>query len=368
MAKQSLLLALHKANDAVLASFDGWLLPSTFGDPASEYRSVRSGVGLLDLSNRAVLQISGPDRLSYLQGMLSNDLRPLVDGQGLYAAFLTQQGKVLGDCRVLCTENAFILDLWEPIKDKIIQHLNRYLVADEVEISDRLDGRGIFSLQGPRSGTLLATVVGGERLPEDPMSHSMTSIEGVAARIIRQSHTGEDGFDVIVSSSEMEKVARSIAAAGDEYSVQWVGEEAAEVLRIEAGIPRYNLDFTEEHLILETGLEHAVSYQKGCYLGQEVVERIRSRGHVNKRLSGLILDGEKPAAFGSRIVSDERDVGSTTSSVYSPALERAIALGYIHRDHRAAGTRLTLRHHGAVIGATVTELPFVKASVRTGTL
>ena len=99
-------------------------------------------MGLLDLSNRAVLQISGPDRLSYLQGMLSNDLRPLVDGQGLYAAFLTQQGKVLGDCRVLCTDNAFILDLWEPIKDKIIQHLNRYLVADEVEISDGSDQWG----------------------------------------------------------------------------------------------------------------------------------------------------------------------------------------------------------------------------------
>ena len=184
-------------------------------------------------------------------------------------------------------------------------------------------------------------------------------------RLVRQSHTGEDGFDVIVPTSKVEKVARAIAAAGKDYSVQWVGEDAAEVLRIEAGIPRYNLDFTEEHLILETGLEHAVSYQKGCYLGQEVVERIRSRGHVNKRLSGLVLDGEKPAPFGSRIVSDEKDVGSTTSSVYSPAVERAIAFGYIHRDHRAAGTRLTLRHQDAATGATVTELPFVKTSVKT---
>src|SRR3954462_14130265 len=111
MERQSLLLTLHKANNAVLAHFDGWLLPSMFDDPASEYQSVRSGVGLLDLSNRAVLEISGPDRLNYLQGLLSNDLRALVNGAGLYTALLTQQGKVLGDCRVLCTEDTFILDL-----------------------------------------------------------------------------------------------------------------------------------------------------------------------------------------------------------------------------------------------------------------
>lgn len=358
MSKLSPLISVHQSNGATLADYEGWRLPRRFGDPAEEYASVRRAVGLLDFSNRAVLEFTGVDRLSYLQGLISNDLRPLTSGSGNYAAFLSQQGKVLGDCRVLATDDRFIVDLWEPLKPKILDHLHRFLVADEVEISDLSDRNAILSIQGPNSETLLEQFVPKDQQPQKILAHTLAQISGVEIRICRYSHTGEDGFDLIIPVAEIESIARHLTEAASTYSARWFGAEAYEMLRIEAGIPRYGIDITEDNLILETGLTHAVSFNKGCYLGQEVVERIRSRGHVNKILTGLVTHGERPPLMGSKISVANRDVGTITSSVYSPALKSPIALGYVHRDHRSPGTELVIRHDQEVLNATVAELPF----------
>ena len=359
MSKQSSLVSVHHANGAILAEYDGWSLPRHFGNPHEEYLSVCRAVGLLDFSNRAVFEVTGADRLSYLQGLISNDLRVASSGEGIYAAFLSQQGKVLGDCRVLITDDSFIVDLWEPLKQKILDHLNRYLVADEVEIADLSDRCTILSIQGPKSETLLEKFVSRDQQPQKTLHHSVVQISGVEMRICRHSHTGEDGFDLMIPLANIEKMARQLTEAGSAYSARWIGREAYETLRIEAGIPRYGVDITDENLILETGLTRAVSFNKGCYLGQEVVERIRSRGHVNKNFTGLVIDGKKPAPAGSKMLSAEKEIGTVTSSVYSPALDSPIALGYVHRDHRSRGTELLIRYDAELfVNATVTELPF----------
>jgi glycine cleavage system T protein len=359
MPKQSPLLRVHQANGAIQTEYDDWSLPRHFGDPHEEYQSVRRAVGLLDFSNRAVLEFTGADRLSYLQGLISNDLRVAPSGEGIYAAFLNQQGKVLGDCRVLAKDDRFIVDFWEPLKPKILDHLHRYLVADEVEIADLSDYYAILSIQGPESETLLEKFVPKDLRPPKTLHHSVAHIGGVEIRICRYSHTGEDGFDLMIPLADIENMARQLTEAASAYSGGWVGEEAHEMLRIEAGIPRYGVDITEENLILETGLTHAVSFNKGCYLGQEVVERIRSRGHVNKALTGLLVHGEKPPVAGCKILSAEKEIGRITSSTHSPALKSAVALGYVHRDHRSQGTQVLLRYNDEVlVNATVTELPF----------
>ena len=179
-------------------------------------------------------------------------------------------------------------------------------------------------------------------------------------RICRSGHTGEDGFDLMIPLADIENMAQQLTEAASTYSARWVGTEAYEILRIEAGIPRYGVDITEDNLILETGLTHAVSFNKGCYLGQEVVERIRSRGHVNKNLTGLLIDGEKPPPAGSKILSAEKEIGTITSSVYSPSSRAPRSrLGYVHRDHRSRGTQLLVRYDAELlVNATVTELPF----------
>lgn len=364
MAKQSPLSTFHKANGAEFVERDGWLLPAHFGNSAAEYGAVRSTVGLMDLSYRGLLQLTGPDRLSYLQGMLSNDLRALKPFAGQYATLLTQQGKVIADVRVLCAMNSFYLDFLENLKEKIIAHLNRYLVADEVEIADRSTEYATLSIQGPESEALLRKLVGQAELPEHPLQHAMITLDGTAICTVFASHTGETGIDLIAPFANLPAIAQRLSEAGQQFSAVWVGEEAQNILRIEAGIPRYGVDFTEDNLLLEVGLDHAVSFSKGCYLGQEVIERIRSRGHVNKKLVGLILESQESANPGDAIVHADKSVGNVTSSVHSPALGRPIALGYVHRDYWNPGTRLIIKRNAIELDARLTNLPFIP--VRSG--
>lgn len=362
MAKQSLLTGTHQFDGAAYVEREGWLLPAHFGDPAVEYRAARSAAGLMDFSHRALLQFTGPDRMSFLQGMLSNDLSGLKPFEGVYATILTQQGKVIADVRVLCAMNSFYLDFWEPLKDKILAHLNRYLIADEVEIADRSSEYGFLSIEGPKAEILLRRVIPeNSSLPLRPRHHAMVDVDGAAVCIVKDSHTGETGYDLIIPVAALADIAAKLSEAGKQIGAAWVGEEAHNVLRVEAGIPRYGADFTEDNLLLEVGLDDAVSFTKGCYLGQEVVERIRSRGHVNKRLCGLLIDGATAAEAGSIIEAAGKPVGTVTSSVVSPRLGQPIALAYLYKDFWTPGCEVSVRGSQSVSRATVTPLPFLRS-------
>ncbi|MGH7794469.1 MAG: aminomethyltransferase family protein [Candidatus Binatia bacterium] len=361
MAKQSPLNDLHRSKGAAFVERDEWLLPAHFGDLAAEYQAVRSAAGLIDLCHRGLLQFTGPDRVSFLQGMLSNDLRALNPFDGQYAAILTQQGKVIADVRALCAMNSIYLDFWENLKDKILDHLNRFLIADEVEIADRSQEYAIISVQGPQAQALLEDVVApGAELPTRPKQHAMADIEGAAVCVVYDSRTGEAGYDLIAPMASIEKIADKLAHVGKQFSAVWVGEDAQNILRIEAGIPRYGVDFTEDNLLLEVGIDHAFSFTKGCYLGQEVVERIRSRGHVNRKLCGLLIDGEHAADRGDLIEVESKEAGRITSSVISPQLRRPIALGYVGRDFWAPGRAVSIGPSRR--RATVAPLPFLPSS------
>jgi folate-binding protein YgfZ len=362
MAKRTSLADFHKDNGAIFFERDGWLLPTHFGNPAVEYTAVRSTCGFIDLSHRGLLQFSGPDRLSFLQGMLSNDLKLLKPFEGQSATLLTQQGKVIADVRVLCSLNSFYLDFWENRKSPVIEHLNRYLVADEVEIADRSEEYATLSVQGPQSKALLQKLFRTNELPAKLLHHAMVELDGIAICIVHASHTGEPGFDLIAPKGDLKNLAARLTESGKPIAAAWVGEDAHNVLRVEAGIPRYGVDFSDDNLLLEVGIENSYSYTKGCYLGQEVVERIRSRGHVNKKLTGLLLEGLDPANSGDAVQADGKDVGRITSSVSSPRLKRSIALAYLNKEYWTPGTALSIVRNGATTSAVVTGLPFVSSS------
>jgi folate-binding protein YgfZ len=183
----------------------------------------------------------------------------------------------------------------------------------------------------------------------------MVQYDGAPICVVRADHTGQNGFDLIAQNQLLLPFAQRLEQLG----ASWVGARAQNILRVEAGTPRYGVDFNEENLLLEVGLDNSYSYTKGCYLGQEVVERIRSRGHVNRKLCGLVLDGNTPAGPGDAITVAGNEVGKITSSVASIALNRPIALGYIHKDFWSPGTALSIRREDGAIMATVTALPFV---------
>ncbi|HXG50716.1 MAG TPA: glycine cleavage T C-terminal barrel domain-containing protein [candidate division Zixibacteria bacterium] len=356
MPKELPLAQFHRANGAEFFERDGWSLPRHFGNPEVEYRSARFRVALKDSSDRALLEFRGPDRFSFLQGMVSNDLRGLEAGHGIYAAFLNQQGKVLGDARILVLEDSFIVDLWEPLKEKIQNHLARYLVADEVEIIDATASWAALSLLGPESAAVLRRLAQVAELPAVPLAHSAVRLRDAGVRLLRRSEREMDGYDILTAREDLLRLARLLTEEVRALSSSpWIGEEAAEILRLEAGIPRYGADFGDDTLLLETGLERAVSFTKGCYLGQEVVERVRSRGHVNRKLVGLRL--EESCLPGDKLFAGGKEVGAVTSCAFSPALGKNLALGYVQRDYWSAGTSLKAARGPRLVGAIVTELP-----------
>ncbi|MBI2987716.1 MAG: aminomethyl transferase family protein [Deltaproteobacteria bacterium] len=362
MPNQSPLKERHQADGAAFAEEDGWILPLHFGDPLREYHAVRSQVGLLDLCHCGLLRFTGPDRVPYLQGMVSNDVKKLVPGEGTYAAVLDIQGKILADIRIFCTDDSLFLDLRDSLKESILRHLNRYLIADDVEITDLTGQYGMLSLQGPKTRFLLKEIFPHSELPAKELAHAALRLGDAEIRIARCTHTGEEGYDLVMAVRDVLPAVSRIQEKGKQFSPAWIGTQAQEILRVEAGIPRYGIDMSDDTLLLETGLDKAVSFQKGCYLGQEVVERVRSRGHVNKKLAGMVLEGDAPAEHGSAIRADEKEIGRVTSSIFSPARNRPLALGYVHRDYLQPGTRVAIVSNSKTIPALVSALPFYPPS------
>jgi glycine cleavage system T protein len=360
MAKSTPLIEMHRARGAELREHDGWLLPASFRTPLDEYQTVRAAVGLLDMCDYAAVELTGPDCVSYLQGMITNDVKSLCPGAGMYAAVVDVNGKILADLRVLCVEDTtFVLLTRETLKDKVLAQLNKYLVADDVEVIDHAGRYGIISLQGPHALLLLTAVAPHQDPPVHMVHHRLLRIAGHDARAVRSTHTGEEGFDLLIESGDLESVARELERAGAALACAWTGLDALEILRVEAGLPRYGVDMDEDNLLLETGLDKAVSFNKGCYIGQEVIERVRSRGHVNRKLAGIILKGPSAASRGDKIRSEGKEIGRVTSSVFSPRLNHPIALGYVHRGYLQTGTGVSIERDGAEIAGTVTDLPFV---------
>jgi glycine cleavage system T protein len=353
--------AWHTTHGARWTDDRGVELPESFTDVAEEYRAVRTCVGLIDASFRTQVRMSGEDRVGFLQGMLSNDVKSLKPGGGCAAALLTEQGRIVADLRVYALETEFLLDVDVRIKDSMINALSRFIIADDVELEDLSATQTTLALQGPLAARALATVAVMTPLAKE-FDHQEAMIAGVSVRVVRVSETGEEGYEILAPREQAELVWQALWQAGASLGLRPIGHAALNSLRIEAGIPWYGVDMDEGRIVLEVGLEHAISFKKGCYLGQEVVERASARGHVNRKLSGLIVqlgDSSDPLPTqNDKLFHGEQEVGWITSVAWSPRLGCAIALGYVRREHLAAGTQLRIDRQGKPMIAEVTTLPF----------
>lgn len=349
----------HRAQGAVLLNDRGIELPERFSNVLEEYQAARETAGLLDLSFRVQIRMSGEDRVTFLQGMVSNDVRALRPGEGCAAAFLTEQGRIVADLRVYTLETCLLLDVDARIKDKTIEMLSRFIIADDVEMEDLSETQTTLALQGPLSSQVLEAA-GVPVALSKPFQHCEATPAGVSVRIIRVSDTGEDGYELLVPSAQAQSVWQALLQAGTPVGLRPVGLAALNALRIEAGIPWYGLDMDEGRLVLEVGFEHAISFKKGCYLGQEVVERATARGHVNRKLSGLSVQGDLLPAHGDKLFHDSQEAGWITSATVSPRLGQPIALGYVRREYLTPGTQLRIDRQGTPVIAEVTALPFLR--------
>lgn len=347
----------HTARGAPLIDDRGVEAPERFTDPVEEYYAVREKAGLIDLCFRSQIRMTGEDRVSFLQGMVSNDVKALKPGNGRLATLLTEQGRIVADLRIYALESCFLLDVDARIKDKVIETLARFIIADDVELEDLSEGQAAIALQGPLSSHILAS--GGVDVSlVSEFQHGETTLGGVSVLLIRVSDTGEEGYEILAPYAQVETVWRTLLEIGEPAGLQPVGLTALNSLRIEAGIPWYGIDMDEGRIVLEVGLEQAISFKKGCYLGQEVVERVTARGHVNRKLSGLIVQDKDGPAQGDKIFHDGQEVGWVTSVAYSPRFGKSIALGYLRREHCVQGTQLRIDRQGTPMIAEVTTLPF----------
>ncbi|MDX2033334.1 MAG: glycine cleavage T C-terminal barrel domain-containing protein [Blastocatellia bacterium] len=325
------------------------------------YEAIRRSAGIIDFSTAGKLRVSGRNAVQFLNGLVSNDVKTLAAGQGVLAAFPTLQGKLAALARIYNTGEALLMELDAVNREKIFKNLSRFVPAGEFFLEDESDRFALLSVQGPRAAELLGAVAGVALAEAAPYAITAATIAEVPVRIARHSRCGEAGFDLFVPAEERDKALAALLAAGEPMGAREAGPEAFEVARIEAGAPREGVDAGEEYIILESELEAAVSYTKGCYLGQEVIARIHWRGQPARRLRGLLIEGAEPPAAGTELwAADGKKVGVVTSSVRSLALDRPIALGYVHRYHLTVGTEFTLKRGEVECGrARLIDLPFI---------
>jgi len=343
------------AAGAALGAFNGVTVPLRFGGREREWRAVRESSGVIVPAHRASIVARGDDRISFLQGMLSNDVKALPVGAGLHAAFLTQTGKVVSDLRVFVDETVVLLDLlaWRAAPFK--EALERFIVADDVELETSATMTPLIGVEGPQAAQVIGRLVGEPPPRAERLALHRAHFQGDPLFVLSASENDHTGYLLCGSAALAAPLFAAACAAG----AVPVGLEALNVLRVEAGIPWSGIDMDEDVLLMETGLERAVSFTKGCYLGQEVVERIAARGHVNRKLCGLLVEGGTVPPRGSLVSDGEREVGHITSGVRSVALDRVIALGYVHRNRLEPGNRLKIQAGDELVAATVTTLPFV---------
>jgi len=361
--RRSPLDEMHRNLGAMLAERDGWIIPVSYGDSSSEYAAVRDGAaGLIDLSSRARIEVSGAEAVQFLNGLVTNDVKSLEEGAWISAAFPNVQGRLLANTRVLRRGDKFLFDTEAATHERVLKTLERFTLAGDFHVADTTAQTALLSVQGARAGEIVGAILGDEAARVEHARLAVVTWRDSRITVIHATHTAEDGFDLFTDATAAPELWEALTSAG----ARPVGFEALETLRIEAGLPRYGVDMSDTNVVLEAALDDAVSYTKGCYIGQEIIARIHWRGHVAKRLAGLSFDNADDKAappHDSKIRAiDSKEIGRVTSSTFSPRLKRVVALGYVRYDYLAPGTEVRVVTEGGERTAHVAEVPMVRGS------
>jgi folate-binding protein YgfZ len=343
------LLDEHKIAGAILASFHGCNLPDIFTAFADEYRAAREAVGIFDTNWHTIVELSGPDRVRYLNAIVSNDVKTLGEGRGTPALLLKPQGHILAELEIYALQEKLLVLSHASVRERTVATLDKFIIMDDVTLSDVTDQFGSFAIEGPRAGTVIAEACG---LALDGFSeHAIAEmqIDGVACHLIRHSHFGFPGAEIIAPREHLGLLWKNLRASVVAQHGAAIGMRALNSLRLEAGIPWFPDDFNDTVIPHEAALEAThISFSKGCYTGQEIVERVRSRGQVNRQRVQLKFSTTEPPAPLTRLYAQHtedktaelKEVGIITSSAFSPAANAAIGMAYVRREHNSLASIL----------------------------
>lgn len=298
--------------------------------PLSGYQALREGAAWLDLSVRGKIRATGADRARLLHAMTTQQVEQMKPGGGAYAFFLNAQGRILGDVNLFCFEDHFLLDTEPETRQKLFEHLERYIIADDVTLEDVTEEMTTIAVEGPQAAAVLEKL--GAPVPEAPYATRAWG-DRVVARV---SSTGLEGFFVFLPASGRPDLLGQLADVPEATAAD------ARLVRIEQGHPRYGEEITERYLVQETGQTHAVNFNKGCYLGQEIVERVRTRAQIHRVLRRLEIDALEPPPAGAKLTSGGAAAAEIASAAFSPALAKVVALAYVRVQFAEPGTELQL--------------------------
>ena len=307
------------------------------------YEALHHGAALLDLSGRGKIKVTGEDRARLLHALSTNHIQGLEPGQGCYAFFLSAQGRILADAAILSRPDHLLLDTEPEIADKLARHIDKFIIADDATVEDLTAATATIAVEGPQAEAVLLGA--GAPIPSLAFGH----LEWDGGIVVRMSYTGAPGFFVVVPIDRRAAILSALAAAGAVVAA----EDDFRIVRIEHGKPRYGEDVSERFLAQEANLPLALHFSKGCYLGQEIVERVRSRGQIHRVLMPVEIDTSTPPAPGTKLQapSAEGTAAEITSSAFSPIRGKTVALAYVRTAQAAPGTPLTLGEAAARVTA-----------------
>lgn len=352
----------HLGLGAQFMDLSGEEVVAHYGDARREHALLRDAAGVLDLSFRGRLCLTGTDRQRFLNGQVTNNVSELKPGEGCYAALITAKGKLVSDLNIHRLENEILLDFEPGLTEVVIARLEKHIIADDVQVVNAAPHHGLLSVQGPKAEMVIRQSGVGLEPPGEAMRCSSRNDATLGEiYLMNQPRFGTTGFDLFIPVAGLEPLAENLLAAAKSIGGGACGWQALEMVRIEAGIPRFGADMDDSNLPPEAGLEaRAISYTKGCYIGQEVIARVRTYGQVAKMLRGLRLADELKTLprKGDKLWRDGKEVGFITSALDSPTCQAKIALGYVRREANRIGAMVQVRTDGQESEARIVELPF----------
>jgi folate-binding protein YgfZ len=342
------------SSGARMGEYGGVETASVFSEVAAEFRELTAGCAIYDLGWRAKLAITGEDRVRWLNGMVTNNVKDLPQDRGNYSFVLNPQGRILGDLYTYNFGDHFLIDTERAQLENLIKLFQHFIIMDDVELQDRSNELAAIGVQGPRASDILKEV----GIPDSGlalMQVAHLAWKGSSILLTRVASDEFPTYEIWASAEVLAELWKSLVQSG----ARPVGSEAVEKFRVAVGYPKYGTDIGERDLPQETDQDHALNFTKGCYIGQEIVERIRSRGNVHRKFHGFVLNGELPDR-GTKLQADGKDVGEITSVNRIPSQngERPVALGYIRREVLERQAKIT--YSGGE--AKPSEVPFLLAS------
>jgi tRNA-modifying protein YgfZ len=324
-----------------------------------EYTAARTGTALFDQSAAAKIELAGPEAAIFLHNLCTQDVKNLAEGGGCEAFLTNAKARVVAHGAVSCLHwqghPVYWFDTEPGQAERVLQHLNHFLISEQVELADRTSALGLLRLVGPSAAAIMAKACGATVPALEPWRHVTLACDGAAIVVRYHSILNLPGYDCFCEADQTSHLRERLIAAGAVSA----GEPAYELLRVEAGWPVVGIDMDENRFVVEVGRgAQAICYTKGCFLGQEPIVMARDRGQVNRMLLGLLCGAGPVLAAGTKLFQGDAEVGQITSSVESPRLGQAIALAYIRRGSQEPGTKLTIEHVTTGRQAVVCSLPF----------